>query len=153
VGIQSNTTMLRFLKWCLLHFKRHVSAHLQWPKHVAWSVINTIWETVASCVRLYTHINNYTGRISRKRPQTIVYKSSCVLGCEMRTFSWASQPQQSGTLGPQQWWETTKSTRDMWWHLRKKNNLTDWKQESYFPKITSFINTCKIARFTDAPCA
>jgi hypothetical protein len=34
--------------------------------------------------------------------------------------SWASQPQTSVTLPPQRGGETTKSTRDMWWHWQKK---------------------------------
>jgi hypothetical protein len=33
--------------------------------------------------------------------------------------SWASQPQKSVTLRPQLGGETTKSIRDMWWHLKK----------------------------------
>ena len=34
--------------------------------------------------------------------------------------SWASQPQKSVTLLPCPGGRTTKSTKDMWWHWRKK---------------------------------
>jgi hypothetical protein len=37
--------------------------------------------------------------------------------------SWASHPQKSFTLQPQPGSETTKSIRDMWWHLEKEKKL------------------------------
>jgi hypothetical protein len=42
----------------LIH--KHEEAIVDRPKLVAGSVINTIRETIASCVRLYTHRYNYT---------------------------------------------------------------------------------------------
>ena len=37
--------------------------------------------------------------------------------------SWASQPQKSVTLLPCPGGRTTKPTKDMWWHWKKKNSV------------------------------
>ena len=40
--------------------------------------------------------------------------------------SWASQSQKSVTLLPCPGGRTTKSTKDMWWHWKKKNKYFQW---------------------------
>jgi hypothetical protein len=76
----------------------------------------------------------------RLRPLLVLHISPSTSSGERNCVLWASQPQKSVTLAPQQGGETTKSIRDMWWLWKKSSFYILYSNIKEISYVKYFLN-------------